>query len=84
MKSTKHMSRKEHLVRKEISELDIASVLTATQTVHATADSLSEDQCIDHVKVVKVFLCTGTLPNKLSHFQHLLGENVCTFQTESR
>lgn len=53
--------------------LDIAPVLAATQGVHSRRVTYSEDQCIYHVKVVKMFLHTM---NKLVHFRPLLEENT--------
>ena len=76
VKSTKHVLGKQRLARKEASERDIASVLATTQGVHPRGETLSEDQRIYRVKVVKVFLRTGTPLNKLSHFRHLLEENA--------
>ena len=55
------MSRKEHLVWKEISEWDIASVLTATQTVHALRGKTHYMYMYMYIVYISTFLMSNIM-----------------------
>ena len=68
---TNHVRSSKHklgLVKRESSERDIASAFSAAQGSHPRGETLPKDQRIYNVKVVKVFLQTGTPLDNVDQF----------------
>ena len=76
LKSTKHVQRKEKLLRKDKREKDIAEVLKKNdEHEHPKGETLPTEQRVYRVKVVQTFLRAAIPLNKLDHFRELLEEN---------
>ena len=76
IKSTKHSNGKKKLEQQKVKDQDIVQSLTKyNEEVCGRGATLSEQQQVFCVKVVKAFLQAGVPLSKIRHFRELLEEN---------
>ena len=70
--SAKHKTGKDKLALKEAKERDIARLLTEGYVTHPVGDTLSMDQRVYRVKVLKCFFLRAAVPiAKMEYFREL-------------
>ena len=75
MSSAKHETGKDRLASKEVKERDIAKLLRKGDITHPVGETLSMDQRVYRVKVLKCFLRAAVPLAKMEYFRELLEEN---------